>query len=121
MLGSATAVFRAPSGGLIAIAAAPGKSNIYTGAGVVLTYTQNLFNFSRWDNSTTLLAPDPVGNDGFGFAITASYDTIAATTPYKSLNGTSSGVIYLFGQNVGGLNMWGLKREITPSDAAADY
>lgn len=90
-------------------------------AGLVSIFQLHPGSISQWDNLTAILAFDPTENYEFGFSVAGSGDTIVISDPYMNSNGSRSGTVYLSGQDVGGMNAWGLKKLLYPSDATAYY
>lgn len=88
-------------------------------AGIAQILQQRTSNPALWDNTTILAAHVTEASSWFGWATAGSGDTILIGAQGSNVNGTQSGIAYLFGQNVGGLNNWGYKKSLTPSDAVA--
>lgn len=107
-----------PLSTLVAIVGAPLQSVVDTQDGVLVVFQQNSGNFSHWDNITLLQSPHPQDFANFGIACAGDGDTILASSFNQTLAGLNSGEAFLFGQNVGGQNQWGLKKILIPSDSA---
>jgi len=72
----------------------------------------------QWDLVKEIQAPDGLSGDQFGSAVAIDRDTIAVGAPERVENGKASGVVYVFGRNIGGSNQWGFVKKIVASDAA---
>lgn len=110
--GSATALFRNHNGNLMAVVTAPGANG---GGGAAQLYLQHSSGANLWDKSTLLTSAMP---QAFGVSVGGSNDTIIIGAQLSSLNGSGSGVAYLFGPFG---STWALKFLLYPSDANSSY
>ena len=96
-----------------------GTSNVNKGAAYV--FNRNQGGSNNWGQVQKLLAPDGVVNDRFGETLAISGDTVIVGA-YRHQFGANfiQGAAYIFRQNIGGANNWGLTREIVAIDDAQD-
>jgi hypothetical protein len=91
---------------------APNQNSI---TGAVYVYERNQGGAENWGQTNRLTASDGAVNDGFGFAIAISGDTLVSGAFNK--NGGMPGVAYVYERNQGGAGNWGQVQKLTTSDA----
>ena len=73
---------------------------------------------NSWTQVAKLLPSDAVATDEIGISVSISGDVIAVGSHLDDDHGTSSGSVYLFSRNQGGVNKWGQVKKIVAADAA---
>lgn len=75
-----------------------------------------------WVLETHPLDPGGLSYNGFGYSVALSGSTLAVGAPWADVWAIDQGRVYLFEQDLGGVNGWGLLTSLTASDGAAyDY
>lgn len=95
------------------------NSEVLPEAGASYLYVQAPVGTGNWNLVKKLTAADGDPGDHFGndVAVSGQYALVGAFTDDEM--GTDAGAAYLFAQNQGGMNNWGLLKKITASDAEA--
>lgn len=76
----------------------------------------------EWNQVTQILASDGTAADRFGFSVAIDGDTVVVGARQADVTGTNDGAAYIFQQNQGGTDNWGLVRKITGSmNSAKDH
>jgi len=83
--------------------------------GAVVLFSRNLGGPDAWGEWMTLLPPDPLGSDQFGYAVAMSGDTLVVGAPDHA----GKGAAYVFQQNQDGTNAWGFVKKLIASDGSS--
>lgn len=120
--GWAVAMMKPPGAGSLplALVSAPYRSRIFPQDGILSLLQQDSTNSSKWNNVTTLFAPDAAPGDTFAYSVSASGDTIICGAPTKTSNASNSGIAYLFSPNFL-IGTWMYKKSLYPSDPGNSY
>ena len=70
-------------------------------------------NAGTWEEITKLTASDAAANDFFGVRVASSDDTIVVGANSNDDAGSSSGSVYVFDRNEGGVENWGEIAKLT--------
>ncbi len=93
-----------------------------TSSGAAYVFQQDQGGEDKWGQIQKLLPNDGAASDFFGYKVEISGDTIAVGAYQDDDLGSSSGSVYLFERNNGGLNNWGqIRKVLAPDGAASDY
>jgi hypothetical protein len=95
-----------------------GDNGAYSGSAYV--FERNHGGPDAWGQVTRIAATDGVTNDGFGYAVGISGDTVVVGAPGDDDNGPGSGSAYVFQRNQGEADAWGQVTKITATDGAND-
>src|SRR5215813_2835162 len=73
-----------------------------------------------FSQAAKLTANDGVADDNFGYSISISGDTVVVGSPFHNIGANDDqGSAYVFRQNQGGANQWGLVKLLTAPDGVA--
>jgi len=92
---------------------------ISAGAGAAYVYQRDNAEYDSWRLIKRLVPDGPSEVKRFGQAVAIRGDTIVVGAPNESETNVVSGVVYIYGRDVGGTNNWGLVRRILPPDASS--
>jgi hypothetical protein len=85
--------------------------------GAVYVFERNESGADSWDQVKKITAFDAAAYDNFGAAVDIDGDTLAVGAPGDDDDGESSGSVYIFERNQGGVDEWGVITKLTASDA----
>jgi hypothetical protein len=103
------------SGGMVVVGAyGDGTYGIDSGAAYLFARDQG--GPDMWGLVKKLFGSDTTGNDGFGFFVAISGDTIVVGAPFADIGGINLGAAYVFECDQGGAGMWGEVKKLTASD-----
>ncbi|HEX7652954.1 MAG TPA: hypothetical protein VF607_05575 [Verrucomicrobiae bacterium] len=102
----------------IAVVGAPLDTSSNIGAAYI--FVRSLDGSNTWTQLKKLVAPDPIANDNFGYAVGISGDTIVVGSPLNDAPANNSGSAYIFSRNQGGSNQWGFVKKLVASDGFAN-
>jgi gliding motility-associated-like protein len=94
-------------------------------SGSVYIFNRNQGGANNWGQVKKLSATVPIVNGGFGIKVELKADRLVVGRVERlgciscSCSGLTSGSAYVYYQNQGGANNWGLVKKITPSDGAS--
>ncbi|MCB1094216.1 MAG: hypothetical protein KDN22_01435 [Verrucomicrobiae bacterium] len=88
--------------------------------GAVFLYERSIASGYDWVLAATLIAADGVDGDGFGESLALNGNLLVVGAPQADRTGLDSGSAYLFGRNQGGVDQWGLIRQLAPGDSIAN-
>jgi len=83
--------------------------------GAAYIFERNQGGAGNWGQVQRLTANDGVGGDQFGISVAISNDTVAVGANHG--NRGTSGAVYIFERNQGGVANWGQVKELTADDA----
>lgn len=69
-----------------------------------------------WNQQKKLTDPEDDGYDDFGDAVAIYGTTCVVGVPYKHLNNSNEGCVFLFDRDQGGADNWGLAKKIVAND-----
>ncbi len=101
-----------------AIVGAPHAACGPTNSGAAYIFQRNVGGEDNWGEVVKLCASDAATGDLFGLAVYLHGDLAVVGAP-RTDNGASSGSIYVFHRNAGGMNNWGEVAKPTASDGSA--
>ncbi len=84
--------------------------------GAVLLYSRNLGGLDAWGEYKVIVPQDASGYDEFGYAVVMSGDTLVVGAPSHE----DKGAVYVYQQNRGGSDNWGLVKKIQASDGVIE-
>lgn len=90
------------------------------GLGSAYIYERNAGGLNNWGFVKELLPSNPTSADLFGVSVDIDKDTIVVGAADKNLNGTKSGLVYIFERNEGGNNNWGEVLQVAPNSPQAN-
>jgi FG-GAP repeat len=88
-------------------------------SGSAYIFSRNHGGTDNWGEVKKLTASDGAAKDFFGISVSISGDTTIVGAYGDDDKGGNSGSAYIFSRNQGGVNNWGLVRELTAADGAA--
>ncbi|MCF7847284.1 MAG: tandem-95 repeat protein [Kiritimatiellales bacterium] len=83
--------------------------------GAVTLFSRHLGGAEEWGALLTIPSPDATGNDEFGLSVALCGDTLVVGAPAHGTGGAA----YVFQQNQGGADAWGLVRKLSVADGAS--
>ena len=89
-------------------------------AGAAYIFQRDQGGVNNWGQVSKLVASDPAIEDGFGYTVAISSDSVVIGVIADDDNGNQSGSAYIFQRDQGGLNNWGQLTKLLPNDGAAD-
>jgi hypothetical protein len=96
----------------------PYEDGAGNGRGAAYVYTRNTGGTDSWGEVIKLTASDAADDDGFGWSVAISGDTVIVGAPGEDGAGTDRGAAYVFERNTGGADAWGEVVRLSASDAA---
>ena len=87
--------------------------------GVVFLYRRAYPAPEYWLKIAELTPDDGVADGRFGASLALDGDILVVGSPKDDDHGVDSGSVYLYQQNIGGQDAWGLARKISPPDGKA--
>ncbi len=108
------------TGGQFAVIGAPGNDGVASNAGAAYIFGASQGGTNNFGLVKKLVAPDGAADDQFGYAVAISGDVVLVSALGDDDKGTDAGAVYVFGQNQGATNNWGLIVKLTASDGAAN-
>jgi hypothetical protein len=96
-----------------------GSPDDNTLTGAVYVFERNESGADSWDQVKKITAHDAAAYDNFGASVDIDGDTIAVGAPGDDDGGESSGSVYIFERNQGGMDEWGVLNKLTASDAGS--
>jgi hypothetical protein len=104
----------------LVVGAAGADPDGVTNRGAAYVFYRNRGGTENWGLVTRLLAADGLTDDGFGFAVDISGDTIVVGAPFddtldaggQSGSCPDRGSVYIFERNLGGADNWGLSKQL---------
>ena len=87
-------------------------------SGSVYVFQRNVGGIDNWGELKKLTAADAATGDSFGFAVAISENTAVIGAPFRNVEGSVSGAVYIFERHLGGGDNWGLLKRLVSSDAA---
>ena len=102
--------------GDVAIVGAALEDGVGTDQGAAYVFERNIGGSDNWGQRVKVLASDPTANAHFGFSVAISNAT--AVVGAQGANGAvaGQGAAYVFDQDFGGVDTWGLRTKLTASD-----
>jgi hypothetical protein len=91
-----------------------------TDRGAAYIYGRNFGGADTWGEVTKLSASSPEDFAYFGDSVAISGDHVVVGAYSEDWGGTDRGAVYVYNQNLGGVDAWGEVTRVTASDAA-DY
>lgn len=93
------------------------------GSGASYLYEQqSATNMSQWTNITQLIPPIPQSYTYFGSSVILSSTYAVISAPYYTDVSVGQGIVFLFSKDQGGINNWGIVKQLNASDPHAfDY
>ena len=92
-------------------------------AGNGRTQQSFLTTINAWSQQIKLTTAETWAEDGFGFSVAISSDTIVIGVPFEDAPGTvqtnNTGAVYVFERNAGGTNAWGQTAKLAANDIQA--
>ncbi len=70
----------------------------------------------NWGQVTKIVPTDGAEGDHFGISVSISGETAVVGACFDDDNGSNSGSAYVYQQDLGGVNGWGMAAKITPDD-----
>ncbi len=89
------------------------------GSGSAYVFERNRGGADKWGQVKKISADDATAEDGFGFSVSISGDTLGVGARLKDDAGAESGSAYVFERHQGGVGQWGQVKKINADDAAA--
>ncbi len=105
--------------GDIAVVGAKFDDDMGSAAGAAYILMQNLGGPDHWGELKKIYASDGYANQYFGQRVAMSGDVIVLGTQDDDAIGDSSGAVYVFQRNTGGIDNWGQVAKLTASDGVA--
>jgi len=103
------------------VVGAIGANSGGTDRGQAYVFSRDQGGINNWGQVKILSASDKADDDGFGYSVAISGDTVVVGSLLANSGGTSrEGKVYVFSRNQGGTNNWGLEKTLIASDQA-DY
>ena len=93
------------------------ENGTYSGSSYI--FDRNQGGVDNWGETRKINASDGVADDYFGRRVVIDGDTVAVGAHGDDDHGASSGSVYIFDRNRGGVDNWGETKKITASDGAA--
>lgn len=90
-----------------------------SGAGVVYLFERNTGGPDAWGQVRIVFPADIQSQDGFGWSVDLSGDTLVAGAPDEDELDISSGAAYVFQRNLGGADNWGQVIKLLPDGVRA--
>jgi len=87
-------------------------------AGAVYLYRRT---GSSWEQTKKIFSNDIEAGDLFGYSVALEGDTLVVAASCKDVYGDSSGAVYVFERNRGGIDQWGQAAKIIPSSGGDWY
>ncbi len=100
--------------GDVAVVAARTSSVGASGAGAVYLFERNTGGPDAWGQVRIVFAADIQSQDGFGWSVDLSGDTLVVGAPDEDELDINSGAAYVFQRNVGGADNWGQVTKLLP-------
>ena len=98
------------------------ENSVSQGSGVVHIYGKNIGGTNNWGYWKAITSSDGHASQQFGYSVLAQDTTLIVGATRDNELGSSSGAVYIFYQNDGGMNNWGEAKKITASDiGSGDY
>ena len=89
-------------------------------AGAAYVFGRDEGGADNWGEVKKLTASDAQAEDGFGFSVALSADTLVVGAGGEDAAGSQAGAAYVFERDQGGADNWGEVEKLTASDAQAD-
>lgn len=90
-----------------------------TDSGAAYIFNRNQGGTDNWGQVTKITASDSAANDFFGISVATNGDYALVGAYANDDAGTSSGSVYIFYKDKGGMNNWGELSKITASNASS--
>ncbi|MFA4860423.1 PGF-pre-PGF domain-containing protein [Methanoregula sp.] len=87
-----------------------------TGQGKAYVFSKDMGGSGNWGQVTGLTAPDGEADAMFGNSVAVDGSTAVIGAFGSSVSGSNTGEAYVFSKDTGGLNNWGLVKNLTASD-----
>jgi hypothetical protein len=91
------------------------------GKGAVYIHYRNQGGADQWGLRATLWPAPGSTEDLFGFAVAIDNNTVVVGAPGDDDAGTGAGAVYVFEQNQGGADQWGLVAKLKPEDRTGHW
>ena len=97
------------------------EGTFYPSAGKVYVYEEDEGGIENWGEVIDIQSPVPTQSEYFGFCVDIGENVIAVGAYGKDDVVTNSGIVYLYGRDIGGAGNWGLIKSIKPETAGFNY
>ncbi len=101
-----------------AVIGAPMQDQLGNDTGAAYVFSRNQGGIGLWGQARKLVSPDSLNNDQFGLSVSISGDKVVVGMPFSGIDNQSKfGSAYLFVQDFGGTNLWGLVQKFDRADS----
>ena len=91
-------------------------------AGSAYIFSRNQGGTTNWGFAKKLLGTNVTASDQFGYTVAVEGDTVVVGAPLADGPGADAGAAFVYAQNQGGSNVWGLVKKLAAPDlAVADH
>lgn len=103
--------------GDLVVVGAYGEDDLGNNSGAAYVFERNQGGLNNWGEVIKLTASDSAEDDGFGYSVSISGDTIVVGAIREDGLGSNCGAAYIFERNQGGPDNWGEVTKLTATDA----